>query len=347
MTWKDFRIVDSLALMALRPKLQEISRLTGVSLATVSRVLNAKPGVASETRRKVLDSLAELGYQEPVRTTRTGVVGIITPELDNPIFPALAQNIEARLARFGLLSMICPVTSDTVNEQEYLDHFLESEAAGVILINGRYAGIEEAFAPYEDLLRKNIPTVLVNGVVGECPIPAVCVDLAAGASMAVRHLASLGHRRIGLLVGPGRYSSTVELDRGYRSAMTELGQEPSDALVSETIFTPEGGRAGLAKLLEANATAVICGGDLMAIGVIEGLRARNMSTPQDFSVVGLDGTELLSHAQPQLTTIRQPIDRMAAAVAWLLQNQESAGTRVHLFLPDLVIGKTTGPVPSA
>lgn len=331
--------------MALRPKLHEISELTGVSLATVSRVLNARPGVATVTRQKVLDTLADLGYREPVRTTHTGVVGIITPELDNPIFPALSQNIEARLARFGLLSMICPVTSETVNEQEYLDHFTETRAAGVIVINGKYAGIEDGWEPYEDLIRKDIPTVLVNGVVGECPVPAVSVDIAAGAAVSVRHLASLGHRRVGILVGPGRYSSTVELRRGYESAAGEFGLDHSSDLISETIFTLEGGRAGLAKLLEAKATAVICGGDLMAIGVIEGLRARRLGIPKDFSVVGLDGTELLSHTDPPLTTVRQPIDRMAASVAWLLQNQDLAGSSVHLFKPDLVIGKTTGPVP--
>jgi LacI family transcriptional regulator, repressor for deo operon, udp, cdd, tsx, nupC, and nupG len=332
--------------MALRPKLHEVSQIAGVSLATVSRVLNAKPGVAIDTRQKVLATLADLGYQEPVRSTRVGVVAIITPELNNPIFPALAQTIEARLARFGLLTMICPVTSDTVNEQEYLDHFLETKAAGVVVVNGRYAATDVGFDAYDPLLRRSIPVVLVNGVAGECPVPAVAVDIARGGEMAVRHLAHMGHTRIGVLAGPRRYASTLQLLTGYEAAMSSLGLSVDDSQVSETLFTLEGGRAGVATLIEAGMTAVICGGDLMALGAIDGLRARNLETPADMSIVGFDGTELVSYTDPPLTSIRQPVDRMAASVAFLLQNQDSAGTRVHLFQPDLVIGRTTGRVPA-
>ncbi len=331
--------------MALRPKLQEVSDIAGVSLATVSRVLNAKPGVAADTRQHVLHTLAELGYQEPIRSARTGVVAIITPELDNPIFPLLAQTIEARLARFGLLTMVCPVTSDTVNEQEYLDHFAETEAAGVIVVNGKYAGIGIGFEPYEQILRRKIPVVLVNGVAGECPVPALSVDIAAGGEMAVRHLANMGHRRIGVLVGPNRYTGTRLLLDGYRSAAETLHLAIDDELISETLFTLEGGRAGVAKLIEAGATATICGGDLMAIGAIDGLRARGLKAPDHMSVVGFDGTELVSHTNPPLTSIRQPVDRMAASVAWLLQNQDAAGSFVHMFQPDLVIGRSTGRAP--
>lgn len=332
--------------MALRPKLHEVSQIAGVSLATVSRVLNAKPGVAADTRQKVLATLADLGYQEPARSSRVGVVAIITPELSNPIFPALAQTIEARLARFGLLTMICPVTSDTVNEQEYLDHFLETKAAGVVVVNGRYAATDIGFDAYDQLLRRSIPVVLVNGVAGACPVPAVAVDIARGGEMAVRHLAHMGHTRIGVLAGPRRYTSTLQLLSGYETTMSSLGLPVDDSQISETLFTLEGGRAGVANLIEAGVTAVICGGDLMALGAIDGLRARDLDTPADMSIVGFDGTELVSHTDPPLTSIRQPVDRMAASVAFLLQNQDSAGTRVHLFQPDLVIGRTTGRVPT-
>jgi DNA-binding LacI/PurR family transcriptional regulator len=164
--------------------------------------------------------------------------------------------------------------------------------------------------------------------------------------MAVRHLAHMGHTRIGVLAGPRRYTSTQQLLAGYQTAMSSLGFALDDRQISETLFTLEGGRAGVATLIEAGVTAVICGGDLMALGAIDGLRARNLDTPADLSIVGFDGTELVSHTDPPLTSIRQPVDRMAASVAFLLQNQDSAGTRVHLFQPDLVIGRTTGRVPN-
>ena len=241
--------------------------------------------------------------------------------------------------------MICPVTSDTVNEQEYLDHFLETRAAGVVVVNGRYAAADIGFDDYDQLVRRSIPVVLVNGVAGECPVPAVAVDIARGGDMAVRHLAHMGHTRIGVLAGPRRYTSTLQLLTGFESAMSSLGLTVEAGQISETLFTLEGGRAGIANLIEAGVTAVICGGDLMALGAIDGLRARGLDTPADMSIVGFDGTELVSYTDPPLTSIRQPVDRMAASVAFLLQNQDSAGTRVHLFQPDLVIGRTTGRVP--
>ncbi len=331
--------------MTIRPKLQEVSDLAGVSLATVSRVLNAKPGVAGDTRQRVLSVLADLGYRDlPIRATRSGVVGIVTPEMDNPIFPLLAQTIERRLARKGVLTMICPATSDTVNEQEYLDHFAEVEAAGVVVINGRYAAPEVGFDAYEGLRRTQVPVVLVNGLIGEAPLPSVAVDIRAGSRMAVRHLASMGHRRIGVLTGPHRYATSQELFSGYEEEMAEACL--AAGLVSETLYTIEGGQAGVASLLEAGATGIVTGSDLMAIGAIAGIRAWGRSVPEDVSVVGFDGTSLVTFTDPPLTSVRQPVDRMAATVAWLLESPATGNGHVHMFQPDLIIGRSTGRAPT-
>jgi LacI family transcriptional regulator, repressor for deo operon, udp, cdd, tsx, nupC, and nupG len=329
-----------------RPKLQQVSARTGVSLATVSRVLNGKAGVAGATRQLVLDAVADLGYTpQPVSSTKTPVVGIITPELDNPIFPTIAQTIEARLARREIMSMICPSTSETVNEQDYLNRFLEWEAIGVVVINGRYAAPELGFDPYLDLLRRGMKVVLVNGITGRSPVPAVAVDIRTGAMTATRHLLSQGHRRVGVLTGPNRYSSSDELINGYAIAMTEMQATMSDDWVSETLYTLEGGRAGVAGLLEAGVTGIICGSDVMALGAIAGVRAWGLLVPKDVSIVGFDGTQLVMYTDPPLTTLRQPIGRMAATVASLIDSPETAGGHVHMFTPDLIVGGSTGPAP--
>jgi DNA-binding LacI/PurR family transcriptional regulator len=333
--------------VAARPKLDEVAGLAGVSLATVSRVLNGKHGVAHPTRQKVLDVLADLGYRDvPVRPTTSGVVGIVTPEMDNPIFPLLAQTIESRLARQGMLAMICPATSDTVNEQEYLDHFMATRAAGVVVINGRYAGVGVGYEPYEDLLRRDIPAVLVNGVDADAPIPSVAVDIKSGGRMAVRHLASMGHKRIGCLIGPRRYTSTLHLLDGYHSGMEQAGLPVHDEFISESLFTIEGGRAGAVRLIEAEATAIVTGGDLMAVGAVAGLRAWGCQVPRDVSVVGFDGTNFVSYTDPSLTSVRQPVDRMAQTVVSMLTTPHNGGPTVHFFDPDLVIGGSTGRPPS-
>ena len=330
----------------MRPRLQLVSDRTGVSLATVSRVLNGRPGVSSETRRQVLSVAAELGYQESPARSGTGVVGIITPELENPIFPHLAEAIEARMVRHGLLAMVCPSTSETVNEQDYLDHFLNTDAAGVVVINGRYSQINLDFTPYEILRDKGLPVVLVNGMGKDCPVPAVSVDLPAAGATAIRHLVDLGHRRIGCLVGPRRYWSADLLINGWQAGLRERSIPMDESLISETLFTIEGGRAGVAKLLEAGATAVITGGDLMALGAIAGVRAWGKDVPADISVVGFDGTPITAHTNPPLTTFRQPVGRMAGTVVELLMDQMygRGGAGLHMFTPELVIGESTAPV---
>ena len=329
----------------MRPRLQLLSDRTGVSLATVSRVLNGRPGVSSETRRQVLSVAAELGYQESPTRGGSGVVGIITPELDNPIFPHLAEAIEARMVRHGLLAMVCPSTAETVNEQDYLDHFLNSDAAGVVVINGRYSQVNLDFTPYEILRDKGLPVVLVNGMGKDCPVPAVSVDLTAAGAAAIRHLADLGHQRIGCLVGPRRYWSAQLLIDGWRAGLNERAIPSGENLMSETLFTIEGGRAGVAKLLEAGATAVVTGGDMMALGAISGVRAWGKKVPGDVSVVGFDGTPITAHTNPPLTTFRQPVGRMAGTVVELLMDQTygPSGASLHMFTPELVIGESTGP----
>ena len=332
----------------MRPKLQEVAALAGVSEATVSRVMNARPGVSEHTRRQVLDVLSDLGYREvPARSARSGVVGIITPELENPIFPLLAQTIESRLARHGSMSVVCPSTSDTINEDDYLDHLVDIEAAGVVVVNGRYAQAGFGYEPYERLLDKGIPTVLVNGVFPDCTIPAASIDLAAAAEAGVQHLVRLGHTTIGCLIGPRRYSTSQLLVDGYERAVGAAALEAGSYLISETLFTMEGGHAGMAKLLEAGATGIITGGDLMAIGAIGAVRAWGARVPDDVSIIGLDGTPIAALTDPPLTTMRQPVDRMAAAVASMIVAQATDGSRPRpqLFRPELVVGGSAATAP--
>lgn len=329
----------------MRPKLAEVALRADVSEATVSRVLNARPGVAEGTRRKVLDVLSDLGYRDlPEKAASSGVVGIVTPELENPIFPLLAQTIESRLAHHGLLSVVCSSTAETVHEQDFLDHLASISAAGVVVINGRYAMPDVGFGPYLALRRDGTPIVLVNGLHQRSPLPAVAIDLVAAAAMGVEHLAAMGHERIGLLIGPRRYSSALAMIEGHEAGLAERGLA-GDGLVSETMFTFEGGQAGAATLLESGVTGIIAGNDLMALGAIAAVRSRGAAVPQDVSVIGFDGTPAMAFTEPPLTTLRQPVGRMAAAAAALLVAQMNGDhqAQTQVFRPELVVGQTTAP----
>jgi LacI family transcriptional regulator, repressor for deo operon, udp, cdd, tsx, nupC, and nupG len=332
-------------LTSMRPRLAEIATRADVSEATVSRVLNARPGVANNTRRKVLDVLADLGYEDIHRQhTGSGAIGIVTPELTNPFFPHLAQHIESVLAHHGYISMVCSSTAETVHEQDFLDFLLAQRSSGVVVVNGRYALPGVGYGPYQNLVDHGVPVVLVNGFSGAPPVAAVGINVADAASSAVRYLGSLGHERIGLVVGPTRYPTANDFVTGYRAGLATLGLGFDESLVSETPWTIEGGQAAAAPLLERGVTGVVCSNDLMAVGVVAAAHAWGASVPEDLSVVGFDGSPLISFTDPPLTTLRQPAALMATAIASLLVGDHRNSTRVptQRFRAELVIGQSTG-----
>ena len=334
----------------MRPRLSEIAQLAYVSEATVSRVLNAKPGVANDTRARVLDVLADLGYADVHRKAKgTGAMGIVTPELSNPIFPHLAQQMESVFAHHGYLSLVCSSTSETVHEQDFLDYLVSHGAAGIVVINGRYALPDVGYEPYFALQASGVPVVLVNGFSDEPPLPSVTIDVAEAASHAVHYLGSIGHTRIGMLSGPHRYPTANNLVRGYRKGLGEMGIPLDEEMISETSWTREGGQAGAAKLLEQGVTGIVCGNDLMAMGVVTAARTWGVSVPDDLSVVGFDGSPIASYVDPPLTTLRQPAAAMAKAVVAELVGNQSLDTSnsSHTFRAELVIGRSTGRPPAS
>jgi alanine racemase len=157
---------------------------------------------------------------------------------------------------------------------------------------------------------------------------------------------TLGHRKIGMVVGPMRYSTSLDMVEGCRDAASRLGVSCDDSMISETVFTFEGGQAGSAQLLEAGVTGIIAANDLMAAGVIAAVRAWGGTVPDDVSVIGFDGTPPMSYTSPRLTTMRQPIDRMSAAATELLADSIGGNgvSQTQVFAPELVVGRSTGPV---
>ena len=345
---KDFARIafGGVRLQVMRPKLAEVAQLADVSEATVSRVLNGRPGVADGTRRRVLDVMGDLGYRDvPSLAGRSEVVGIVTPELENPVFALFAQSLQSHLAIRGFLPVVCSATSETVNEQDYLDHFVASRAAGAIVVNGRYAQPEVGYDAYVDVRASGLPLVLVNGIRDASPLPAIAIDLKVATAAAVRHLVTLGHRKIGMVIGPVRYSTSLDMIEGCRDAAGRLGVSCDDSMISETVFTFEGGQAGSAQLLEAGVTGIIAANDLMAAGVIAAVRAWGGTVPDDVSVIGFDGTPPMSYTSPRLTTMRQPIDRMSAAATELLADSIGGNgvSPTQVFASELVVGRSTGP----
>ncbi|GAA2443013.1 LacI family DNA-binding transcriptional regulator [Streptomyces macrosporus] len=337
-------------------RLADIAAQARVSEATVSRVLNGKAGVAAGTRQKVLAALDVLGYERPVRLRQrsAGLIGLVIPELTNPIFPAFAQVIEQALAGHGYTPVLCTQMPGGATEDELVDQLVERGVNGIVFLSGLHADTTADTDRYARLAGRGVPFVLVNGFNERVGAAFVSPDDRAAARMAVRHLTDLGHdpRRIGLAVGPVRYVPVRRKVEGFAAALAERGVPDAvvRGLVRHTLFTLEGGHAAAGGLIEAGCTGVVCGSDMMALGVVRAARQRGLDVPRELSVVGYDDSELIAFTDPPLTTVRQPVKAMAnAAVNALLE--EIGGNPVQhtefVFQPELVVRGSTAPPPAS
>jgi LacI family repressor for deo operon, udp, cdd, tsx, nupC, and nupG len=335
-------------------RLADIAVQAGVSEATVSRVLNGKPGVSAATRESVLAALDVLGYERPVRLRRrsAGLVGLITPELENPIFPAFAQVIAQDLTRQGYTPVLATQTPGGSTEDELTEMLVDRGVSGILYVSGLHADTTADPGRYERLRGQGVPFVLINGYSDAVRAAFVSPDDRAAMRLAVTHLIALGHRRIGLAVGPKRFVPVQRKIEGYLRSMreqSELDEETVADLVQHSLYTLEGGQAAASALLDRGCTAVVCASDMMALGAIRAARERGLSVPREISVIGFDDSPLIAFTDPPLTTIRQPVTAMGqAAVRALLE--EIGGTPAphgeFVFLPELVVRGSTASAPS-
>lgn len=330
-----------------RARLADIATQAGVSEATVSRVLNGKPGVADLTRQSVLTALDVLGYERPSRLRRksVGLVGLIVPELTNPVFPAFAQVIETALARHGYTPVLCTQTPGGVHEDDYTQMLLERSVSGIIFVSGLHADSLADHERYRQLTARGLPVVLVNGYADDVDAPYVSSDDHVSSQLAVAHLVALGHTRIGLAVGPERFVPAIRKIAGFRQAMASLVPRGGEPAIERSLFTVEGGHAAASRLIEIGCTAVVCGSDLMALGAIRAARAAGLGVPQDLSVVGYDDSTLIAFTDPPLTTLRQPVQGMGEAAVRALIDEiagHPAPRAEYVFRPELVVRGSTG-----
>ncbi|WP_232663079.1 LacI family DNA-binding transcriptional regulator [Pseudonocardia sp. TRM90224] len=330
-------------------RLAVVAEKVGVSEATVSRVLNGKPGVSEATREAVLTALDVLGYERPTRLRgeRARLVGLVVPELQNPIFPALAEVIGGALAQQGLTAVLCTSSTGLASEAAYVDLLLQQQVSGVIFAGGQYTEADAQHDHYRLLLQRKLPTVLVNAAVEGLGHPQVACDDGAAVEQAFGHLTALGHERIGLLLGPPDHVPSQRKLAGFAAASARVGRAVDPELIDNAMFSLESGQASMMRLLEHGVTGVICASDPLALGAIRAARRRGLHVPRDVSIIGYDDSMLMTCVDPALTTIRQPIEAMGKAAVDLLVHQVE-GSKVRtaelLYEPELVVRSSTAPV---
>ena len=333
-------------------RLAEVARKVGVSEATVSRVLNGKPGVAEATRQAVLTALDVLGYERPskLRGERARLVGLVLPELQNPIFPAFAEVMGVALAQRGFTPVLCTQTAGGVSEADYVELLLQQQVSGVVFAGGLYAQEHAPHGHYARLAERGLPTVLVNAAIEGLGFPRVSCDDTVAVEQAMGHLLSLGHTRIGVLAGPTDHVPSRRKVAAAHTVAARAGIALGSDRIAHAWYSIEAAQAGAAGLIEAGVTGIVCASDLMALGAIRAARRAGRTVPADVSIVGFDDSFLMNCTDPPLTTVRQPIEPMCRMVIELLARQVAGSPIQHdelLFEPELVVRASTGPAPAA
>ncbi|CAL8971882.1 HTH-type transcriptional regulator DegA [Cellulomonas sp. T2.31MG-18] len=333
-------------------RLAEVARKVGVSEATVSRVLNGKPGVSEQTREAVLTALDVLGYERPtkLRGERARLVGLVLPELQNPIFPAFAEVVGGALAQQGFTPVLCTQTAGGVSEEDYVDLLLGQQVSGIVFAGGHYAQRGASHDHYRLLSDRKLPVVLINASIEELAFPTVSCDDVVAVEQALGHLVSLGHTRIGLLLGPEDHVPSERKLQAARDVAARLGLDLDDRLVARSTYSLESGQASATRLLRHGVTGIVCASDPLALGAIRAVRRSGRRVPDDVSVVGYDDSAFMNCTEPPLTTVRQPIDAMGRAAIDLLVAQirgAAVASDELLFEPELVVRGSTGPAPTA
>ena len=296
--------------------LEKVARLAGVSRSTVSRVINHHPNVRSETRERVRQAISESGYRPNVVarslvTNRTRIISVIIPEsvttlFTDPFFPLLLRGATEACNTHHYQLMLSLFIASADKQEMYQR----------VLHNGYLDGAIVASTSLDDsiisnLLQDQIPFVSVGRHPDE-RVHYVDVDNVGGAQMAVEHLIRLGHRRIATVTGPLNMVASQDRLSGYRQALEAHRVPLVEELIVEGDFTEGSGFSAIQQLLSLSPTAIFAASDIMAFGVLKGLREVGLRVPQDIALVGFDDVSATLVIEPSLTTIRQPIERLGS-----------------------------------
>jgi LacI family transcriptional regulator, galactose operon repressor len=335
------------------PTLRDVAVAAGVHAATASRALNPETRgmVNSDTARRVLRAAETLGYRpnpiaRSLKTAKSGTVGLVLPDLTNPLFPPIVRGIEDVLTPAGYSALIVSTDNDAQREQAQISSLLSRQVEGLIVATAR---VEHPLL--QQLDEQGVRMVLVNRRTEGLEVASITPDDATGVELAVRHLASLGHRRIVHLAGPQTTSTGVVRARAFSTAIRAQGLDEDRALVAECEFwSEEDGARALRSVIDAGTefTAVVAGNDLIALGCYDVFAERGIACPAEVSVVGFNNMPFLDKLAPPLTTVAIPHHQIGVEAGRMLLEAINEPTRTarSILLPlSLAVRGSTAPRP--
>jgi LacI family transcriptional regulator len=315
-------IVKDEARKSVRPTIRDVARAAGVSIGTVSAVINNRSLVADATRAHVLGCISRIGFEpnnsaRSLKRGRISSIGFIVPDLGNPFFAAVAEGIQSEIADRDILLVLC-ITMAKPEREGYYAHVLRTQRLdGVIYLSG--TGLPSA--PLLDLAQGG-SVVFVDERLPGLEIPFVNAANRSGARAVAAHVLEAGHRHLAIVDGPPRLWTSEQRLSGYREAIAAAGLDPDAPQIVAGDYTERSGYEAGKRLLDSaqakRPTAILCSNDLMALGVVRRCRELGLRIPDDISLTGFDDIPLAEFLSPPLTTVAQPGREMGAAAARVL-----------------------------
>lgn len=308
--------------------IRDVAKHAGISIATVSRVLNNSPDVTDETRRKVEESITKLGYVPPVtargfnrRSLKT--VGVLIPDINNMYYPAVIRGIEDAFSAVNYNIFLCNTDEDIEEEKQYIRSLLDKGVDGIMFLGTRPTGGSE----HLENIGKKLPVLMINDYLLGSDIPSVMADEVEGAYKAIDYLLGLGHRDIAFINGDVDFTTYHYKYLGYERAFKNNGLAVREELIVKEDPHEEGGYRAAQTLLDAihQPTAIFTASDQIAVGVMKAVYERGMSIPGDYSLIGFSDIPIAKQLYPELTTVNQFPYR--------------TGTTAVKVMMDLIIGK--------
>nr|PZN10300.1 MAG: LacI family transcriptional regulator [Caldicoprobacter oshimai] len=325
--------------------IKDVAKRAGVSPSTVSRALSGKVPVDKETRERVMEAVRALNYKPNIlakglKEGRTNTVGLIVPNICNPVFPAVARGVEDVAREHGFTVILCNTDEDIEAEKDYVEKLQKRWVDGFIFATAR----EESQHIFE-LKEKGFPVVLVVRHMDQA-VDAVVIDNYKSSFEAVKYLINTGHRRICIINGDTSLTLYKERFEGYRHALQAAGLPIMPELVLDVAGRDDNGYGAVTAMLKKGILpdAVFATSDPRAIGAIRAIKDCGLSVPGDISVVGFDDLDISAFLDPPLTTVSQPLYEMGARAARrlidMINGEKSGQPKVELVEANLVIRKS-------
>lgn len=329
--------------------IRKVSKLAGVSVATVSRVLNHPESVSEETRNRILKIMEEENYvpnsiARSLSTNKTNTIGLIIPNILDPLYPSITKGVEDVFFKKGYNILLSNTEYDAKREKDCIEMLLSKKVDGLIICSSILG--REGF---EIIMKQKVPFVLVGEYIDDSDINIVYTDYLSGAYMATKHLIKAGYKVIAHISGPMNRKVSKEKLEGYKKALLEAGYPYDEEYVIEGNNQIDGGHLALKKMIKKKGKpdAIFVANDLMALGTIEAIKALGYAVPKDIAIVGFDDIDVSSLIEPKLTTVTHPVYRMGLTAARLLLDnildEEETCFKQKIFIqPMLKVRKSCG-----